>query len=103
MSMTKRNKPSTNTAATVTFDGVDRVVHQLDSIQWSYVGGSLSGGNIKVDSPSGTTIWELDVAAAGPNSVVFRNGLRGAEGQAIVVTLAAGGADVQGIVNATKV
>ncbi len=100
MSYTLKHKPSTNTAAVATFAAVTGVVKTLDSIQWSY-SAAPTGGNLKVESPSGTVIFEQDVTAAGPGQVLFPGGLDGASGQAVIVTLAAGGSGIQGIVDAT--
>ena len=102
MSQTIRHKPAAATAAIATFDAVGDVVHELDSIHCSY-SAAPAAGNLKVDSPSGTTIWEVDVPAAGAYEFLFRNGLRGASGAAVIVTLASGGGTVQGILSATKV
>ena len=89
---------SDDTAATRTVTAVPNVIHEIDGIYWSY-DASPTAGNLTVASPSGTTIFELDITAAGPGSVLFPSGLRGAESQAVIVTLAAGDTDVDGLLN----
>lgn len=97
----KYHKPNTDTAAVNTYAAVAGTSHVLDSISYSYQGGTLSGGNIKVESPSGTVIWECGVTATGMQHVTFPAGLTGAVGQALIATLAAGSANVQGTLNSS--
>ena len=46
-----------------------------------------------------TTVFELDITAAGPGSVVFANGQAGDFNNDITVTLTAGGATIYGKLN----
>lgn len=96
-----RHKPATNTAAVLTFAG-GAGIRQLNRLQCSYGGsGTLAGGNLKVESPSGTTIWEVDLATKQNYAFDFDGtNLLGTDGGAMIITLAAGGVDVQGILNA---
>ena len=71
----------------------------LDSIQWSY-SGSPTSGNLKVEDGSGTTVFSIDVTAAGPGFFAFAPALAGRANTALIVTLAAGGSGVSGKVNA---
>lgn len=93
------HRPSAATAAVVTFAAVSDTVHELDSISWSY-SATPTGGNIAVESPSGTTIFQMAVTAAGPGLVNFSKALKGASGQALIVTLASGAGVVVGSCNA---
>lgn len=95
---THKHKPAANTAATFTVDAVPGVKKVLEHVSWSYTA-APTGGNLKIESPSGTVIHEQDITAAGPDSLNFANGLPGASGAAIVVTLAAGAGAVVGSVN----
>lgn len=96
-----RNKPSTATAAVITVAAVQKTQLEIDSIAWSY-DTAPTGGNLKVESPSGTTIFELSISAAGPGQMLFSSGLVGAVSQAVIITLASGAGSVQGIVNAIQ-
>lgn len=93
------HRPAAAADAVVTFAAVTGVVQKLDSIDYSY-SAAPTAGNIKVESPSGTVIFQLAVPASGPFSKTWRNGLAGASGQAVIVTLASGGGTVVGSVNA---
>ena len=95
-----RHKPSTNTAATKTIAliATDTPV-EIEGIHWSY-SADPTGGNLKIESPSGTTIYDVDITNGGPGFLPFSGScLKGAKGQAVIVTLAAGGLGIQGIVN----
>lgn len=93
------HRPSAATDAVVTFAAVSDVRHELDSVDWSY-SAAPTGGNLKVESPSGTTIFQLAVTAAGPGSKSWPQSLKGASGQAMIVTLASGAGAVVGSLNA---
>jgi len=93
------NAPASNTAAVLTYAAVSDRRHVLDGIQWSY-SGAPTGGNLKVEDGGGTTVFSLDVTAAGQGFVPFKPGLAGRVNTAMIVTLAAGGSGVTGKVNA---
>lgn len=93
--------PAANTAAVVTFAAVTGKRHHLVYIAWSY-SATPTGGNLKVEDASGTTVLDVDITAGGPGSLQFENPLRGEVGNALIVTLAAGGAGISGKVNAYK-
>ena len=94
--------PSSNTAAVITVAAVPGVAHELEMIGWSY-DAAPTGGNLKVESPSGTTLFELDITAAGPGFIPLSgSGLKCASGQAAIITLASGAGAVSGIVNCVK-
>jgi hypothetical protein len=91
--------PSSNTAAVLTYSAVSDRRHVLDSVQWSY-SGSPTSGNLKVEDGAGTTVYSVDVTAAGPGFFNFEPALAGRANTAMIVTLAAGGSGVSGKVNA---
>lgn len=96
------NKPSSNTAAVITIAAVSNVAHEVEQIAFSY-DGAPTGGNVKIESPSGTTLCEHYVTGAGSGPVPLGNScLKGAVGQALIITLAAGGSGVSGIINAIQ-
>jgi hypothetical protein len=94
------NAPSSNTAAVLTYAAVSDRRHVLDGVQFSYSGGTPTGGNLKVEDGAGTTVLSLDVTAAGHGWVPFAPGLAGRVNTAMIVTLAAGGSGVSGKLNA---
>lgn len=96
-----RDLPAANTAAVVTFAAETGKRHHLVYVAWSY-NAAPTGGNLKVEDASGTTVLSLDITAAGPGSLEFPNPLRGEVGNAMIATLAAGGAGVSGKLNAYK-
>jgi hypothetical protein len=91
--------PSSNTAAVLNYAAVSDRRHVLDGLQWSY-SGTPTAGNLKVEDGAGTTVFSLDVTAAGPGFIPFEPALAGRTNTALIVTLAAGGAGVSGKVNA---
>lgn len=93
------HRPAQATDAVCTFAAVSETVHELDSISWSY-STAPAAGNIAVQSPSGTTIFQMAVTSAGPGYLNFPNALKGASGQALIVTLASGAGTVVGSANA---
>jgi hypothetical protein len=94
----KSHEPAVNTAAVVTLavpgSGIS---HVLYSVAWSYdadpTGGALT---IAVDS---ATWFKVDIVKAGPGQFMFSPPLKATANKAVVVTLAAGGAAANGIVN----
>jgi len=93
------NAPASNTAAVLTYAAVSDRRHVLDSVEWSY-SASPTGGNLKIEDGAGTTVFSIDVTAAGPGFFKFAPGLAGRANTALIVTLAAGGSGVSGKVNA---
>lgn len=88
--------PNTVSTMTLGADPIHR--HVIDSMAWSY-SGVPSGGGLQV-TDAGATIFDLDITVAGGNTVLFRNGLGSiALGNALVVTLDAGGIGVTGKLN----
>lgn len=93
--------PSANTAAILTFAAAEfETAHCLSGLAWSYGGsGTLAGGNLKIEDGS-ETIFSMDIGAKGQDAIYFEPAKMGTPGRAMTATLAAGGADVSGKLNA---
>lgn len=90
---------SANAAVTISRGGASGIAHILGGLAFSYGGsGTLSGGAISI-TDGGTTVFQLEVAAKGHYVIPFEPALRFGAGNSVVVTLAAGGANVTGMVN----
>jgi hypothetical protein len=86
-----------NQAAAFTLSSDPAHRHVIDSIIWSYSGVPIGGLTI---SDGGASIFDLDILIAGMNAISFRNGLASAAlGNALTVTLAAGGLNIVGKLN----
>lgn len=96
---TALNDSATNAAAVITIDAVPHVAHILRQIAFSY-DRTPTGGNLKIESPSGTTLFDMDVTSKGAGP--FSLEINGAMGEALIITLADGGAGVTGKINAVK-
>jgi hypothetical protein len=96
---TNVHAPASNTAAVVTYSaGGSGVAHVISGVAWSY-GGAPTSGNLKIEDGSGTTVFSVDVTAAGPGFIPFNPPLKGTANTAMIVTLAAGGSGVSGKVS----
>lgn len=94
--------PAAATAAVITLAANTGVAHEIEMLAWSY-DAAPTGGNLKVESPSGTTLFEFDITAAGPGFIPLSGScLKGASGSAMIITLASGAGAVSGIVNCIK-
>lgn len=96
--------PSAATAAVVTIAADTDRPNVLSQIAWSY-SAAPTGGNIKVEDVSGTTVFSLDIAASGPGAITFDPPLCNAvKNSALIITLASGAGAVVGklFVNARK-
>jgi len=92
--------PAANTAAVVTYAAVAGEKHVVTGIAWSYTGGTPTGGNLKIEDVSGTTVFTLDIDKSGPGSFEFPIPKKSAAANtAMIITLAAGGAGVTGKVS----
>ena len=94
------SSPGANTTATVTIGapgaGEANVLWRVD---WSYSATPTAGtGNLTISDGS-ATVYELDIAAAGPGSVDFPNGSWADPNVVVTVALNAGGTSVLGKVN----
>jgi hypothetical protein len=95
---TNVHAPASNTAAVVTYAAVAGKKHVISGLIVSYSNsGTLAGGNIKIEDVSGTTVFSADIFAKGTYFFPFPTPMRGnAANTALIVTLAAGGATVDG-------
>ncbi len=93
------HSPSSNTAAIVTLVGATGSSHVLCSIDYSYAGtGTLTGGLLTVTDNS-VVVWQVGVFAKGQAHKTFSPPMEAAYASNLVVTLAAGGSDVLGVVS----
>lgn len=92
---------SANADAVVTVPAKQTEFWVLDWLAWSY-SGSPTGGKVTV-SIGGTVLFEVDITDDGPGAFHFENAplydANETTNQALVVTLAAGGAGVTGKLN----
>jgi hypothetical protein len=86
--------PAANTNAVVTYAAAPNVAHSIDSITWSY-DAAPTGGRLTI-TDGGVTVFDIEITAGGPGFFSFPGGIRGSENSALVITLAAGGAAVEG-------
>lgn len=91
--------PTTNTAAVVTKTAVSGQYHVIRGVAFSY-SATPTGGNLKIEDVSGTTVFSVDIADATPRVITFPVPIRSAAvNTAMIVTLAAGGGGISGKVN----
>jgi len=102
----KTHAPSGNTAAVNTLTPASGKYIAIQSIEWSYDGVPTGGG--LVITVDGTTVWSVDITAAGPGHFdwsiaprIFSDFAGGipTKDQEVVVTLAAGGVGISGKLN----
>jgi hypothetical protein len=92
--------PASNTAAVVTYAAVPNERHCIGGVAWSYTGGTPTGGNLRIEDVSGTTVFSIDITAAGAGFFPFTPPMRSAAANtAMIITLAAGGSGVTGKVS----
>lgn len=93
--------PAANTAAVITYAADATARHALAQVIVSY-SAAPTGGNLKIEDGSGTTVFTVDLTATVLEPVVinFDPPLLGSYNTAMIITLAAGGAAVSGKVNA---
>lgn len=91
--------PASNTAAVITYAADASYKHTIGGVAWSY-DAAPTGGSLTITS-NGSTIFKVNITAAGPGFIPFNPPLQNAAvNQALVITLAAGGSGITGIVNA---
>jgi hypothetical protein len=93
--LSEQQTSADNGAATITLAAVASRAHFVHHLQWSY-NGSPSGGRLFI-TVAGVTKFDVDVTTGGPGG--FGLELAGGTNEAVVVTLAAGGAGVIGKLN----
>jgi len=93
------DEPAANTAAVVTLAaGAAGVSNVLGMVVWSYDLLTVAG-TLVIEDGGGTTVLKIDIPESGPGFIKWEPGLAGTAATAMIVTLAAGGAGVSGIVN----
>lgn len=93
-------EPGADAAAIVTrAAGAAGVANILGQIAWSLSEAPAAAVNLAVEDGAGTTIFSVDVTAAGPGSIQFSPPMRGTAATTMVITLAAGGGAVIGKVS----
>lgn len=95
--LTDLHLPAANAAATKTVAAVAGKRHVIHQIAWSY-DATPTGGNLKIENGSGTTLFSFDIITGGPGVINF-NPKKCSVNTAMIVTLAAGGSGVTGKVN----
>ena len=91
--------PASNTAAVLTWAAETNVAHVVKDLIFSYTGtGTLAGGNLKIEDGS-DTVFSMDITSKEWGCLPITK--QGHAGRAMTVTLAAGGTDVTGKVNAS--
>ena len=93
--------PADNTAAVVTYAAVAAKKHYIYGIYWAYDSDLTVVGTVKVEDVSGTTVFgPLPITASGPGFLPFDPPIvSSAVNTAMIVTLATGGAAVQGVLS----
>jgi hypothetical protein len=89
-----------NAAVAITFAALADRTHIIWQIDWSY-SGAPTGGALTI-TDGGTTVFQVDISAAGPDSIIFAPPKKAKLNSAVVVTLAAGGAGVVGKLNVAQ-
>lgn len=90
--------PAVNTAAIVTYALVAGQQHYITGVAWSYYGGIPTGGNLTI-TDGGAVVFNVDVNEEGPGFFTFPRPKSAGVGNAMVITLTAGGAAVTGKVS----
>lgn len=91
--------PAANTAAVLTYAATTDIAHIITSLVFSYTGsGTLAGGNLKVEDGS-DTVFSMDITTKEWGCLPIKK--VGHAGRSMTITLAAGGADVTGKINAS--
>lgn len=85
----------TNIAQVLTFPAHVGGRHVITGIVWSY-SATPTAGSVSVQDGAGNYIMGWDITASGPGSIIFAQPLMGSANTAMIITLAAGGAGVQG-------
>ncbi len=88
--------PSADTAAVVALAAAEDIRHVVTCILWSY-NATPTGGSLTITD--GTTTIVVAVVDQGPGKIDLPRAFCGIQGDAVTVTLAAGGGGVTGRVN----
>jgi len=79
---------------------LDGRAYVLGGVAWSYSGGAPIGGRLTIENGAGDIVFDIDITAEGPDSIMFSPYLRGSLNTAFIITLFAAGGGVKGKVNA---
>ena len=88
---------SADTAIVITYAAISGRSHVIHGIEWSY-SETPTGGGLTV-AVGGTTVLQLDIAAGGPDQIIFDPPHKATQGAAVVITLAAGAGTAVGMLN----
>lgn len=92
---------ATNAAAAITLaDPGSGVSNVIGAVYWSY-NNTPTAGKLTI-ADNGTTVFEVDITAAGPGFFEFPEPLKFTVHTATVITLAAGGSGVTGKITARR-
>ena len=91
------HSPAANTAAVITKNAVAGQSHHITGVAWSY-DDDPTGGNLNI-TDGGASVFQIDITKGGPGFIPFDAPVEFATNSQVIVTLAAGGAGVSGIVN----
>ncbi len=92
-----KHHPASNTAAIVALAASAGVYHSVEQVSWSF-DETPSSATLTL-STTGQDDFVLSVPFKGARSHVFVNGFSGDSGDAVTITLAAGGSGVTGKLN----
>ena len=93
------HEPSADTAAIVTLPAAGAGVSNiLGLVNFSY-DSDPTGGSLTIEDGAGSTIFKTDITRSGPGPIEFVPPKRGTANTAMIITLAAGGGSVSGIVS----
>lgn len=91
--------PASNTAAVITYAAPGAGFrHVLSGVAWSYDADPTAGSLTITDG--GNTIFKIAVTNKGPGFIPFDPPKMAGDNAALVITLAAGGSGITGVVNA---
>lgn len=92
------HEPGDNAAAVITMAAPGAGLHWVISqLSWSY-DDDPTGGSLAI-TDAGTQVFKVDITKGGPGKFEWRPAMRFSTNAAVVITLAAGGAGIAGIVN----
>lgn len=87
-------------AAVITYAAVPGRCHTVLGVQWSYSAAPGAGSGLKIEDVAGNIVFQVDITAAGPGSVLFARPKKGAAVNTVmIVTLIGPGTTVVGKLN----
>lgn len=90
--------PASNTAAVITYAADSRGAHVISGVAWSY-DADPTGGSLTI-TDGGSAIFKVAITNKGPGFIPFEVPKKATSNSALVITLAAGGSGITGVVNA---